>query len=134
MPHFPEVPEIPFEGPGSKNPLAFRHYNASEVVDGKSMCDHLRFSVCYWHTFRATGVDPFGAATLQRPWDDGSNSLENAKRRVDAAFEFIKKLGAPFYCFHDRDVAPEAATLKETNKNLDAIVEHLKAAQKQTGI
>jgi len=134
MPHFPEIPEIPFEGPGSKNPLAFRHYNATEMVEGRSMRDQLRFSVCYWHTFRGTGTDPFGSATLQRPWDDGSNTLDNAKRRVDAAFEFIQKLGAPFYCFHDRDVAPEAATLAETNKNLDVIVEHLKSAQTQTGV
>jgi xylose isomerase len=134
MAHFAETPKIPFEGPKSKNPLAFRHYNADEIVDGKSMREWLRFSVCYWHTFRGTGTDPFGSATLQRPWDDGSNSIDNAKRRVDAAFEFIQKLGAPFYCFHDRDVAPEGATLAETNKNLDTIVEHLKSAQNQTGI
>jgi len=134
MTYFPDIPKIPFEGPASKNPLAFRHYQADEVVAGRPMRAHLRFSVCYWHTFRATGTDPFGAATLQRPWDDGSESVDNAKRRVNVAFEFIEKLGAPFYCFHDRDVAPEGATLAETNKNLDAVAEQLKAAQDRTGI
>ncbi len=122
MDHFPDVKKIPFEGPKSRNPLAFRYYNADEFVDGKSLRDHLRFSVCYWHTFRATGADPFGAPTLHRPWDDGSESIENAKRRVDAAFEFISKLGAPFYCFHDRDVAPDGSTFLAANRNLEAIV------------
>jgi xylose isomerase len=134
MSYFPEVPKIPYEGPGSKNPLAFKHYQADEIVEGRTMRDWLRFSVCYWHTFRGTGSDPFGAATLQRPWDDGGNSLENALKRVDVAFEFIEKLGAPFYCFHDRDVAPEGATLAESNKLLDAVVERLAAAQERTGV
>ena len=134
MSYFPDVPKIPFEGPGSKNQLAFKYYQADEVVEGRTMTDWLRFSVCYWHTFRATGVDPFGAATLQRPWDDGSESVDNAKQRVDVAFEFIEKLGVPFYCFHDRDVAPDGASLSEANKNLDAVVEQLKAAQERTGI
>ena len=134
MEHFPEIGKISYEGPGSKNPLAFRHYNADEEVEGRSMREHLRYSVCYWHTFRGTGTDPFGAATLQRPWDDGSESVENAIQRVDAAFEFIEKLGAPFYCFHDRDVAPDGKTLTEANKNLDAVVAKLKEAQQRTGI
>lgn len=131
---FPEIPKIPFEGPQSRNPLAFRHYNASEVVEGRTMNEWLRFSVCYWHTFRGTGSDPFGAPTLERPWDDGSNSVENAVKRVQAAFEFISKLGAPFYCFHDRDVAPEGASLAESNRNLDAVVKALADAQQATGI
>lgn len=134
MEYFSEIPKIPFEGPGCKNRLAFRHYNASEVVEGKTMRDWLRFSVCYWHTFRGMGTDPFGAATLSRSWDDNSDSLDNALRRVDVAFEFIEKLGAPYYCFHDRDVAPEGSTLVETNKNLDAVVERLQQAQDRTGI
>ncbi len=134
MEHFPEVPTIQYEGSDSKNPLAFKHYNPEEVVEGKSMKELLRFSVCYWHTFRGTGVDPFGAATLERPWDDGTESVENAKKRVGAAFEFIQKLGAPFYCFHDRDVAPDGATLSEANKNLDEIASCLKEAQDRTGI
>jgi xylose isomerase len=131
---FKNIGNIPFEGPASKNPLAFKHYNASELVEGKSMKDHLRFSVVYWHTFRGTGSDPFGGATMLRPWDDGSQSVENAQNRARVAFEFIEKLGAPFYAFHDRDVAPEGSTLKQTNKNLDAVVKVLKEEQKRTGI
>lgn len=133
MEYFPDVPKIPFEGPDTKNPLAFRHYNPDEVVEGKTMRDMLRFSVCYWHTFRGTGSDPFGAPTMLRPWDDGSDSVENALKRVDVAFEFIEKLGAPFYCFHDRDVAPEGANLKETNEIFDKVADKLKEAQERTG-
>jgi xylose isomerase len=134
MEYFPEISKICYEGPGCKDPLAFRHYNAEEIVEGQSMSDWLRFSVCYWHTFRGMGTDPFGSATLNRPWDDNSDSVENALRRVDVAFEFIEKLGVPFYCFHDRDVAPEGSTLRETNQNLDAVVERLGQAQERTGI
>ena len=119
---FANISKIPYEGPKSRNPLAFKHYQADEVVEGKSMRDHLRFSVVYWHTFRNRLTDPFGAGTAIRPWDDGTESVENAQNRARAAFEFIEKLGAPFYAFHDRDVAPEGASLKETNKNLDAVV------------
>src|SRR6187401_3306715 len=102
MPAFPEIQKIKYEGPQSKNPLAFRWYNESEVVEGKTMKEQLRFAVVYWHTFRGTGSDPFGAATMVRPWDDGSNSVENAQKRARVAFEFIEKVGAPFYAFHDR--------------------------------
>ena len=132
--YFPEVDKIQFEGTSSRNPLAFRHYNASEIVEGRTMNDCLRFAVCYWHTFRGTGSDPFGAPTLMRPWDDGTDSLDNALRRVDVAFEFMTKLGVPYYCFHDRDVAPEGATLRESNANLDAVARKLKEAQRSTGI
>lgn len=131
---FANIPQIQYEGPKSKNPLAFKHYNPDEIIEGKSMKDHLRFSVTYWHTFRGTGADPFGAGTMQRPWDDGSNSVENARNRARVAFEFIEKLGAPFYAFHDRDVAPEGASLAESNRNLDAVVEVLREEQKRTGI
>lgn len=134
MAAFPEVTKIKYEGPDSKNPLAFRWYNEDEVVEGKTMKDHLRFSVVYWHTFRGTGADPFGPGTMLRPWDDGSESVENAINRVRAAFEFIDKLGAPYYAFHDRDVAPEGATLAESHKNLDAVVKVLKEEQDRTGI
>lgn len=134
MAYFPEVPKIAYEGPKSRNPLAFKHYNPEEVIEGQSMKDLLRFSVCYWHTFRGTGSDPFGSATLQRPWDDGSDSVANACKRVEVAFEFIEKLGAPFYCFHDRDVAPEGANLAESNRNLDAVAKVLKEHQQKTGI
>jgi xylose isomerase len=132
--YFPDVSKIEYEGPDSKNPLAFKHYNPDEQIEGQRMEDLLRFSVCYWHTFRGTGSDPFGAPTLLRSWDDGSDSVDNALKRVDVAFEFISKLGAPFYCFHDRDVAPEGSNLKETNKLLDQVVAKLKEKQTETGI
>jgi xylose isomerase len=134
MSAFPDVPKVAYEGSSSKNPFAFKHYNPDEVVEGRTMREHLRFSVVYWHTFRGTGSDPFGAGTMIRPWDDGTSSIENATRRVGAAFEFIEKLGAPFYAFHDRDVAPEGRTLSESNRNLDIIAAELKAAQERTGV
>ncbi len=134
MAAFPDVDKIVYEGPQSKNPLAYRWYNEDEVIEGKTMKEHLRFSVVYWHTFRGTGSDPFGAATMVRPWDDGSNSVENACKRVRVTFEFLEKLGAPFYAFHDRDVAPEGKTVAESNKNLDAVVKVLKEEQERTGI
>ncbi len=134
MEAFPEVSKIKYEGPQSDNPLAFRWYNPDEIVEGKTMRDHLRFSVVYWHTFRGNGSDPFGAATMVRPWDDGTESLENAKNRVRVAFEFMEKLDVPFYAFHDRDVAPEGASLSESNSNLDAIADTLEEEQERTGI
>lgn len=133
-PAFPDISRIPYEGSASKNPLAFKHYNATELVEGRSMAEHLRFSVVYWHTFRGTGADPFGPGTMLRPWDDGSSSVENAQKRARVAFEFIEKLGAPYYAFHDRDIAPEGASLAETNRNLDAVVKVLKEEQQRTGI
>lgn len=131
---FAKIPDIKYEGPKSKNPLAFKHYNPKEKVEGKTMEDHLRFSVTYWHTFRGTGADMFGVGTMDRPWEDGTNSVEMAKKRARIAFQFIEKLGAPFYAFHDRDVAPEGKTLRESNKNLDAVVKVLKEEQERTGI
>lgn len=133
-PFFPEIEKIRYEGPSSKNLLAYRWYNPDEVIEGKTMRDHLRFSVVYWHTFRGSGSDPFGAGTMHRPWEDGSDSVENAIRRVRVAFEFTEKLGAPYYAFHDRDVAPEGHTLAESNKNLDAVAKALKDEQQRTGI
>lgn len=134
MAAFAEIEKIQYEGPESKNPLAFRYYNADEVVAGRTMRDHLRFSVVYWHTFRGTGSDPFGPGTMHRPWEAAEDSVENACNRARVAFEFIEKLGAPFYAFHDRDVAPEGKTLAESNKNLDAVVKVLKEEQQRTGI
>jgi xylose isomerase len=133
MPAFPEVQKIKYEGPNSKNPLAFRHYNENEVVEGKSMKDQLKFSVAYWHTMRGDGRDPFGPPTMIRPWE-GQDTVDNAINRVKVTFEFIEKLGVPFYCFHDRDVAPEGSSLAETNKNLDAVVKVLKSEQERTGV
>ncbi len=134
MTQYFDVPKIRYEGPSSKNPLAFRHYNPDAIVEGKTMKEHLRFAVAWWHTFCGTGGDPFGPGCAVRPWDDGSNSLEMALKKVDVAFEFMEKLGVPFYCFHDRDVAPEGKDLRESNKNLDAVVAKLKDAQSRTGI
>jgi len=131
---FPNTSKIQYEGPKSKNPLAFKHYNPDELVEGKAMKEHLRFSVVYWHTFRNPLADPFGVGTAVRPWDDGTNSVKNAQHRARVAFEFIEKLGAPFYAFHDRDVAPEGKDLRETNKNLDAVVQVLKEEQQRAGV
>lgn len=126
--------KIPFEGAASKNPLAFKYYNESQMVQGKSMRDWLRFSVCYWHTMRGVGADPFGGGTIGRPWEDGTDSLDNALRRLRVAFEFMKRLGVPFWTFHDRDIAPEGATLAESNKLLDAVVDLAEELQVSTGI
>ncbi len=125
MAYFPEINKIQFEGQTSKNPFAFRYYNPSELVNGKTMEELLRFSVAYWHTFNADGTDPFGAQTMVRGWDrfDG---LDRSKARVEAAFEMFDKLNAPFFAFHDVDIAPEGSTLKETNQNLDVIVAMIK--------
>jgi xylose isomerase len=130
---FPDIQKIQFEGPQSRNPLAFKHYNADEVVGGKKMRDHMRFGVAYWHAMRNSLSDPFGGGTAQRPWDDGTDSVANAQRRVWACFEFMDKLGVDYYCFHDRDVAPECATLAESNKAFDAVADELEKAQQQTG-
>lgn len=131
---FPKIKAIRYEGPDSKNPLSFKHYNADEVVEGKTMRDHLRFSVVYWHTLRGMGADMFGVGTMKRPWEDGTNSLKMALKRVPVMFEFCEKLGAPYYAFHDRDVAPEGRNLRESNKNLDVVAKELKKFQKDTGI
>lgn len=134
MAAFPEVTKIQYEGPQSDNPLAFRWYNPDELVEGKTMKEHLRFTVCYWHTFRGTGSDPFGAGTMQRPWDDGTESVENACNRAHVAFEFFEKLDVPFYAFHDRDVAPEGGSLSESNANLDAVADVLEQEQARSGV
>ncbi len=132
--HFPSIPAIAYEGPGSANPLAFHHYNPDEIIDGRPLAAHLRFSIAYWHSFRGTGSDPFGTATIARPWDRGRDALSVAKARMDAAFEFFQKIRAPFYCFHDRDIAPEGRTLAESNRHLDVLVAHAAALQQATGV
>ena len=98
------------------------------------MKDHFRFSVAYWHTMRGTGSDPFGPGTMLRPWESGSDDVDMAQKRVRVAFEFMEKLTTPFFCFHDRDIAPEGASLAETNKNLDAVVKVIKEEMQRTGI
>jgi xylose isomerase len=133
-PHFPRIQPIAFEGPGSTNPLAFHHYNPDEVIDGQTLSEHLRFSIAYWHSFRGTGSDPFGPGTIVRPWEKGKDVISIAKTRMDAAFEFFQKIRAPFWCFHDRDIAPEGRTLAESNRHLEKIVAHAKQLQKETGV
>ncbi|MGI9242780.1 MAG: xylose isomerase, partial [Verrucomicrobiales bacterium] len=130
---FPDIPKIQYEGAGSKNPLSFKHYNADETVGGKTMREQLKFSVAYWHAMRNPLGDPFGVGTAQRPWDDGTDSIENAQNRARVCFEFMEKLGVDYYCFHDRDVAPEGATLAESNANLDAVADVLEEEQNRTG-
>ncbi len=131
---FPNIKTIKFEGPKSKNPLAFKHYNPKEKVEGKTMAEHLRFSVVYWHTMCGAGADMFGMPTALRPWENGLSGLDLAKARVPVFFEIAKKLQAPYYAFHDRDVAPHGQTLRESNQHLDTIVTLLKEQQKRTGI
>ncbi len=131
---FKGIEKIKFEGKGSDNPLAFKYYNADELVAGKRMEDHLRFAVAYWHTFQARGNDPFGVGTAIRPWDNISDEMELAKAKVEANFEFCEKVGAPFFCFHDRDIAPEADTLRETNKRLDVIADLIEQRMKSSPV
>jgi xylose isomerase len=134
MAYFPEVPKIQYEGPKTKNRLAFRHYNPDEQIEGRSMRDLFRFAVAYWHTFRGTGSDPFGPGTMVRPWEDGTGRHAMDLKRVDVAFEFMDKLGAPYYCFHDRDVSGEGDDLAETNALFDKVAAKLKEKQQETGI
>ena len=122
--YFPEVPErIPYEGAGSDNPLSFKYYDAQAKVGSKTMEQHLKFAVAYWHTFKGTGADPFGGGSLTRAWATASNSMDAAFQTLDANFEFISKLGVRYWCFHDRDIAPEGATVAESRDNLSVVVE-----------
>lgn len=132
MAYFEKVGKIGYEGKGSDNPFAFKHYDPQQKVLGKTMEEHFRFAVAYWHTFTGAGSDPFGVGTAIRGWDK-YDGMDLAKARVEANFEFLDKIGIPFYCFHDRDIAPEGATLRETNKNLDVIVDLLKQNMKTSG-
>ncbi len=131
-PFFP-TDAIKFEGPKSKNPLAFKQYDPTALVEGKPMQDHLRFGAAYWHCMRNGLADPFGAPTALMPWDNGSDDLDNVLRRADAFFEFLNKIGIQYYCFHDRDVSPERATIRETEATFDQVIAHLKQHQAATG-
>ena len=132
---FPGIGQIPYEGHKSQNPLAFRCYNAEEKVGNKTMAEHLRFSVVYWHTMKGGGTDPFGPNPVyDRPWDAAPDPMQRAEDTMRATFEFVGKLGAPFWAFHDRDIAPERDTLAESNDRLDTIVGLAKRLQKDTGI
>src|ERR1035437_2977112 len=132
--YFKDIPAISYGGPASANPLSFRHYDKDRVVLGKRMEDHLRFAACYWHSFTWTGSDPFGGATFERPWFQGGTPMELAKIKAENAFDFFSKLGAPYYCFHDRDVSPEGATPRESHENFLQMVDVLGAQQQRTGM
>ncbi|OPJ57767.1 xylose isomerase [Clostridium oryzae] len=121
--YFCNVQKIKFEGRESKNPLAFKYYDAEEMVGGKKLKDQLRFTMSYWHTLTASGADPFGVGTYVREWDAEQDPMKLAKMRMEAAFEFMNKIDIDYFAFHDRDIAPEGKSLEETNRNLDEIVD-----------
>jgi xylose isomerase len=131
---FPKIGRIEYKGPKSKDPLSFKHYNADEKVLGKTMAEHFRFSVCYWHTFKGTGGDPFGGPTFIREYNNSSDPMQVAELTLQAAFEFFTKLGVNFWCFHDRDIAPEGRNLSQTNAQLDRIVAMARKLQRNTGV
>jgi xylose isomerase len=132
--YFKGIRAIKFEGKDSDNPLAFKYYNPRQRVGKKTMEDHFRFAIAYWHTFCGTGGDPFGAPTKNFPWLEGSDPMTRAHEKMDAAFEFITKIGTPFYCFHDYDLVEEAPTLKESEKRLQRITEYASQKQKESGV
>ena len=131
---FQNVSQIPFEGKQSKNPLAFKYYNKDQKVGSKTMKEHLRFSIAYWHSMMGTGSDIFGGPSFKRDWHKSTNPIDRAKETMEAAFELIQKLGVDYYCFHDRDIAPEGENFSQTCKNLEIIVELAKDLQKSTGV
>ncbi len=132
--YFPEVREIRYEGPDSANPLSFKYYNPKKKVGRKTMEQHLKFAVAFWHTFMGTGSDPFGGPAYDRRWREGSSPMDIAEKTLEAAFEFFTKLGVKHYCFHDRDIAPKGDTIKETNRNLQKMVKKAKKLQRETGV
>jgi len=134
MSYFESVAPIAYEGPDSDNALAFHHYDANRQVLGKSMAEHLRLAVCYWHSFVWPGSDVFGAGTFDRPWHRIADPMQAAKAKADAAFDFFSRLGAPFYTFHDTDVAPEGDSLSDYANNFAAMVDVLEAKQAETGM
>ena len=131
---FPSVGKIEFEGPGSRNPLAFRYYDESCIIAGKTMKQHLRFAMAYWHTLCGTGSDPFGGGTKSFPWLTGADAISRGKYKMDAAFEFMTKTGIPFYCFHDYDLVEEADSLIESENRLQSMVDYAREKQKESGV
>jgi xylose isomerase len=129
MAYFPDIPKIRYEGPTSKNPFSFKHYNPDQLIEGKTMRDHMRFAAAYWHVMRNGLSDPFGGPTALMPWDDQSDSVDNALRRADVFFEFLDKIDIQYYCFHDRDIAPELNDLAKSNAALEKVTDHLKDLQ-----
>ena len=132
--YFPGIARIQHEGPESDNPLAFKTYDPSRAVGGKTMEEHLRFAVCYWHTFCATGGDPFGPGTRVHPWAEKGDPIDRSRERVDAAFEFFTKLNVPFWCFHDFDLASEGGSVADSEKNLEQMVGMARERQDATGM
>ena len=132
---FGDIQPIKYEGPNSQNELAFRHYDPDKIVMGKRMEDHLRFAVCYWHSFCWPGTDPFGGQTFERPWfpDKMGDTMEASKLKADVAFEMFSILGLPYYCFHDADMRPQGANFSENTKNLNEMADYLEEKQKLTG-
>ena len=126
--------QIQYEGKDSKNPLAFKYYNKNQKVGNKTMAEHLRFAVAWWHTFMGDGTDMFGGTSFQREWREAANPMDRAKATMGAAFEFFQKLGIDYYCFHDRDIAPEGDSFAESCKNLETMVGMAKQLQKETGV
>ena len=129
---FGSTDRIPYAGPDSDDPLAFRYYQPDELVLGKRMEDHLRFAACYWHSFVWPGTDPFGGQTFERPWF--GNTLDNAKLKADVAFEMFAALGVPYFCFHDHDIRPEGDSFAQNTTNLEAMVDYLGQKMDATGV
>jgi xylose isomerase len=132
--YFPGIGKIPYEGRESDNPLAFKFYEPNRLVGDKTMEQHLRFAACYWHTFCGKGGDPFGEDSRILPWDEPGEAMAAARARMDAAFEFFTKLGVPYYCFHDRDMAPEGTSVSDSERKLVTMVELASERQKETGM
>lgn len=132
--YFKGIDKIQYEGPESDNPLAFKYYDENKVVAGKTMKEHFRFAIAYWHTFCNTGDDPFGIGTKKYPWLTASDPIRQAKDKMDAAFEFITKIGAPYYCFHDFDVVAEGSTIKESESRLQAMVDYARDKMNESGV
>jgi xylose isomerase len=132
--YFSNIGKIPFEGKDSDNPLAFRFYDEHRMISGKAMKEHFKFAIAYWHSFCGTGGDPFGPGTITHPWDMASDPVQRAKDKMDAAFEFITKIGAPYYCFHDIDLIDEGSSLSQYEKHMQLITDYAKEKQDATGV
>ena len=132
--YFKGINKIPYEGSESDNPFAFKYYNSDQIVAGKTMRDHFKFAIAYWHSFCGQGTDPFGAGTQNFPWDRATDVNQAARDKADAAFEFISKMGFDYYCFHDYDLVHEASTLLESEKRVIKITDYIKEKQAETGI
>ena len=132
--YFKNISKINYEGIPNSNPLSFRYYDENKIVLGKTMKEHLRFATCYWHTFTWPGLDPFGGATLNRPWMTKGDPIEKAEEKLDEAFDFFNKITTPFFCFHDRDISPEGYDYKETQKNFFHIIDLMEKKIEQTGV